>query len=370
VIARRGGAYVFVLALAAVVAVLAVGGLMVRGRALEVSSLRADGGAARLLARSAVELGLQAVEDGAEPMGLSVGTDFARETLGEGLVRAYKSGDVGDGVVTVRGESAVGGGRALLDVDVAVARGYRDRVLLLGPELHWPLDEASGEESGGATELMDGRDGVYQDWSGVAALETGPDGGGAPRFDDSNDMVVVSHHGKMNAKAATVVFWLYSTSDSSAPRYAVSKDATGYGKGGEWSVFLWWGRVYATLESKSSWRMLPGPVVARDTWTHVAMSCGDEGFTLYVNGVDVARDGSWTIGPNGGGNNNKEPFVFGGTYALSSGLSAELFGSVREVSYFDRQLSKEEIAGLYNGGDWWTPMSPVVQAGTWRWAVD
>ncbi len=369
-IARRGGAYVFVLALAAVVAVLAVGGLMVRGRALEVSSMRADGGAARLLARSAVELGLQAVEDGAEPMGLAVGTDFVREQVGDGRVRAYKAGDVGDGVVTVRGESEVGGGRALLDVDVAVARGYRDRVLLLGPECHWPLDEASGEESGGATEIVHGHDGVYQDWSGVAGRDSGPDGGDAPRFDDSNDMVVASHHGNMSASAATVVFWLYSTSDSMDPRYAVSKDDEGFGSGGEWSVFLWWGRLYATLESRSSWRMLSGPVVARDTWTHVAMSCGGDGFTLYVNGVEVAKDSGWTQVPNAGGNNNREPSVFGGTYALSSGLSAELFGSVREVSYFSRQLSREEIAGLYAGGEWWTPMSPVVRAGTWRWAVD
>lgn len=369
-IARRGGAYVFVLALAAVVAVLAVGGLMVRGRALEVSSMRAEGGAARLLARSAVELGLQAVEDGAEPLKLAAGVDFVRETVADGAVRAYKARDAGDGVVTVRGEGAARGGRALLDVDVAVARGYRDRALKLEPALHWPLDEAPGAESGGALEIVDGRNGLYRDWSGVAGLETGPDGGPAPRFDDSNDPVVVSHHGRMGGSAATVVFWLYSTSSSQATRFAVSKDDNGFDSGGDFSVFVWWGLLYATLESRSSWRMLVGPAVALETWTHVAMSCGDDGFTLYMDGKVVARDPSWKAVPNGGGNDNRRPLVFGATQAMSSGLSDELFGSVREVSYFARQLTEEEIAALYDGGEWWTPMPPIVRAGTWRWAVD
>ncbi len=360
----------FVLALAAVVAVLAVGGLMVRGRSLEVSSMRSEGGAARLLARSAVELGVQAVEDGAEPLKLAAGSDFVRETIGDGSVRAYKARDVGDGVVTVRGEGAVGGGRALLDVDVLVARGYRERVLSFRPECHWPLDEASGAESGGAVEVVHGHDGVYQDWSGVAGLEAGPDGGPAPRFDGSNDPIVVSHHGDLAASAATVMFWLYSTSDSQTPRFALSKDDSGFGLGGEYSVFLWWGRLYATLESRSSWRMLVGPPVPQRTWTHVAMTAGSDGFTLYMNGTQVARDPSWTQVPNGGGNNNRRPFVFGATRSMSSGLSNPLLGSVREVSSFPRQLTAEEIAAVYDGGDWWTPRSPVVRAGTWRWAVD
>jgi hypothetical protein len=292
---RRGGAYVLVLVMSALVAVLGVGGLMARDTGLATVDRRADSGAARMLARSAVELGVQSLVDGADLSKVAPGDAFVDLAIGDGRVRALRMSEVTPGVVTVRGEGTLGDARAMLEVDVSAVVGYRERALALDPRMHWPLDEAADEVSGGATELVSGRDGVYMDWTYVAEMETGPDGGPAPRFDDTNDPVWVGDHSDFRRNNASVAFWMLSLADDDAPRSAVSKDDTGFGDGGQFSVFLWFNSVYAILESADDWKMVSGPAVPVGVWTHVVMTCGGDGFTLYVNGERTQRRGGWTV---------------------------------------------------------------------------
>ncbi|MEM7756239.1 MAG: LamG domain-containing protein [Planctomycetota bacterium] len=365
---RRGGVLVLVLIVSVVVAVLGVGGLLMRGRTLDVAQIRADGSQARLLARSAAELGLEAIEDGADLSSMSSGTQFVNERLDTATLRASLASAASSGSATVRGEGLIGDARALLDVDVTFQTTYRERAMALGPVGYWTMDQASGITE---ADLINGTILTYGDFGADVGAVTGPDGGPAPMLDNAWGAAGSLHPGWMAEDDSTMALWVWRPSAVVDDGWIVSKDEPGV-EAGRLSLWVNGNRIMATLKDGSGAVTLNGPTLVRDTWTHVAVSMGGDGFTLYVNGVAQASDPAWTIGIRGtDANPNRTALAIGASYAQSSLFpSHPLMGSVRDFGFYDKQLNAVEIAELYGTG-WTTPISPPrVVAGSWRWAVD
>ena len=76
------------------------------------------------------------------------------------------------------------------------------------------------------------------------------------------------------------------------------------------------------------------------TWYHVAVTYDGSALKLYINGsLDTQVAGSGTIGAT------TNPLLFGSTYTTDGG---KFDGQIDEIHIFNRALSAQEIADLYN----------------------
>lgn len=361
---RRGGVYVLVLIVSVVVVVMGVGSLLLRDRAFEGADRRADAASARALARSAGELAFQSASDGTNLEVIPQGFAWVNHTLGDGSLEAYTTGVDGN-TVTVRGEGTVGEARAFLDYEVVTGADYLERAMRLEPAFHWPLDEGVGTESGGVDELIVGHGGTWAWFAGICGRETGPDGGPAPELDSISSSAGIANHGDMESDAVTVAAWVWLQDARTDTRVILSKDANGNGRG-EFTVYVNNNRVYANIQDGSGVINIGGAGIVMGTWTHVAVRLGDRDNALFVNGALVQQDSSFRPDTD----QNTQPLYIGVTTALSGSLSNPLYGSARDVSFFDEPLDDDEIADLAGDG-WDTTLSPPwIVAGSWRWGVE
>jgi lysophospholipase L1-like esterase len=145
----------------------------------------------------------------------------------------------------------------------------------------------------------------------------------------------------------TVSLW-FAADDLNGKQGLLSKDASGYGGGGDVSLYLDGDQLVLRLQDGSSSHVLSsadGAVTAGEAH-HVAFTFGAAGAALWLDGAEVARS-AYT----GGLESNGEPLVLGAlawTSARGTGdkITDAFDGRLDEVAIFDGQLTHEAVAML------------------------
>jgi len=165
-----------------------------------------------------------------------------------------------------------------------------------------------------------------------------------------DDYVEVPHTDTLALANGTVAV-SFNADDVSGRRTLFSKDASGYGTGGHLTAFVRNGRVEVRLQdtSKSVWMYSQSLIKAGEPH-HLAVSFGEDGFRVFVDGKLEAARSDFTTGID----TNSENLAIGAsTWARSDyrpDWTADYFdGTIEDVTIYNRALSRTEIASI--GGD-------------------
>jgi hypothetical protein len=158
--------------------------------------------------------------------------------------------------------------------------------------------------------------------------------------------VVLKHDASLELDEGSVVID-FTASKVAGEQTLLSKDSNGFDDGGHLTIRLVNGQVIARLQSAKASYELSSARKAVDVGDahQVAVSFGDDGFRLFLDGKEVDRSNY-----KGGIGNNKEPLVVGANAWKSSDGGAdhlyEFFkGSIAEVAIYDQQLDAD--AGIF-----------------------
>ena len=230
---------------------------------------------------------------------------------------------------------------------------------IYNPLSHWQLSESSGTVAADSEGLSNGqyRNGVGLGQSGRF---TG-NGEAAAAFDGRNDYVEIGHNEAFELANGTLQLW-FNPASVDGIQNLFSKDVKG--KADHFGMWLSGGEISIRSQSNSRTRSLgsgPGLVKAGE-WNHVAVSWGNSGFRLYLNGQKVDEDTSWKAGWV----DNQESILIGADNQFSDSQRTdkpEFFfnGKLDDVALYNRALSGADIARLFdgNGGwQWWRPCTP------------
>lgn len=157
----------------------------------------------------------------------------------------------------------------------------------------------------------------------------------AIEFDGSNDYAEILHQDEMDTTDCTIEFW-FNADDVSGTQTLFSKDSSGYDTGGHQSIYLSGNdiRVRSQDTSTSNDDTISTTIVA-GTWYHLALVLGAGGRKIFLDGVLIHTDGSWTDGMNG----NREPIALGaGTSGSDDALVTPL------TDYFNGKICELRIS--------------------------
>jgi Ca2+-binding RTX toxin-like protein len=228
---------------------------------------------------------------------------------------------------------------------------HAEQVDDLSPLGHWRLSESSGTT---AVDEVGGHDAVYQ--NGVTQDVDGiVEGNSAARFDGVNDFVEIPHSDDMLLDNGTVQLW-FNADDVSDYQGLFSKDSSGYDTGGHFTVAINNSQVTVRLQSDDASYSIASSDISADEWHHVAVSFGDDGLRLYVDGSLAASSGyTGGLGTTSGGTGNYDPIAIGADTGGSgnlttSGYSSLFTGEIDEVAMFGTALTADEVSSLYTSG--------------------
>ncbi|MEM1298486.1 MAG: carbohydrate-binding protein, partial [Pseudomonadota bacterium] len=158
------------------------------------------------------------------------------------------------------------------------------------------------------------------------------------------DAVILDHSPELELDAGTL-FIAFTPESTEGRQGVVSKDAFRLGEGGHLTVWYRDGDVEARLQSDSGQTILRSGPVSVGEEHEVAVTFGEQGFRLYVDGVLAAEDRDFTSGLQG----NREPVVIGASQWGSSAETADelvdpFAGEISDVHFYDIALSPEIIA--------------------------
>ncbi len=150
----------------------------------------------------------------------------------------------------------------------------------------------------------------------------------------------------------TVSLW-FAADDLSGRQGLLSKDAKGFGDGGDVSLYLDGDRLVLRLQDESGSHVLrsaEGAVTAGEAH-HVAFTFGAAGAGLWLDGIEVARS-AYT----GGLESNGEPLVLGAlawnsARGTADDIADSFDGRLDEVAVFGGQLTHEAVALLAGLGE-------------------
>ena len=229
---------------------------------------------------------------------------------------------------------------------------------------HWVFDEGGGTSAADST--GNGFVGVLR--NGAAFI---PGAGGIGiEFDGSDgehDFVEVDHDDAFLLDEGTVSLWfridtLTPDEDNADARIGLwSKDSGGLDTGGHLSFWVEaTGHPVMRLQAIDELTPAESEIsadnpISIDQWHHLAGSFGPDGVHLYIDGVAVKSDPSYTrgMGATSGGIGNREPLAIGALTRSSGNLtvldtSAPLTGDIADVRVFSRALRLEDAADLFS----------------------
>ena len=237
------------------------------------------------------------------------------------------------------------------------------------PIAYWRLGESSGNN---VQDSVGGHTGTY-----VNGVNLGVEGGfdnqgnSAADFDGKNDYVIIPHSSDFLLDNATIQLWI-NPDDTKGDQTIFSKDHTGYETGGHFNLALDGDGLTLRMQTDTNgyeWDS-PSDIINAGEWQHIAVSFGNQGVTVYVNGAAVISEsyvGGWTDSAGG----NEEPITIGASLRSNSNsdnpnnVKQYFNGQIDEVAIFDEQLNADEITTLYEAG-----ASDITQALTTDSDVD
>lgn len=219
-----------------------------------------------------------------------------------------------------------------------------------------PVINLNFEDSVSSTASDDstnGIDGVYQ--NGAAAGGSGWNGSGTGVvLDGTNQYVEIPDDPAFQLTQGTISIRLNATDIGEAGNDTLfSRDSSMYDDGGHVKAYVMGnGSVGVRIQDTSNSYYLnsaPG-LISDGQWHHVALSFGDEGLTLYVDGA-VADSSSYTGGIAG----NTEPWTLGADQqssgdGIANSLTNYFNGGLDEFAVYDTQLTPDELTALTASG--------------------
>lgn len=370
---RRGGAYVLVLVVCSIAAVVVVSGLAMQQAASERRGRTQSLASSRLLAQSGLEAILQVIADDSN-WRTNMGESFTNtHSLGAGMVTIdvtdEQDGDLTDDdldTYTVTSLGRIDDARAVLRVDVSTPpRTYRGRVLKRDPVGYWPFDE--GHWTTTATALVGATNGGYSH-NGVPNQATGYDGARAPWMAQLNSLAFVPHHAELLLDEGTVMCHLYLDREVSPDQTVFAKDIDGDNGNGSIRVFFKKREIHLRMENR--WTTVQLKLKKLDTkrWYHFAATFGTDGLNAYIDGKLEGGDPNFKtgLGTAAGGSGNTHNLTVGLWYNGSSFVEP-LYGSVRDLIFLDHALTPAQLEALLKDP---TPDDFRIDQSSWTWVVN
>lgn len=368
--ARRGGAYIFTLIVAAAAASIALAGFTLRKHASDRADIVRDLTEARLIAQSALELAMARIAE--DSAWRTAATRTYTSTIGRGSASVLID-DPGDNDLAnnprqpfrLTSTATVGKTRVVLRTTVIapVEDDYRDRVLAASPVAFWPLDEGINTTS--AEALVGPQQGGYS-MNTVPNGFTGYDGRPAPVMRNTNSFAFVPHHASFLVNSGTIACWVYVDSDSPGDQAIFAKNQLGDHAG---SIYIYLANsLNLTIRAESSTKTVSKSLsrVNPGQWNHIALTFGPAGLTAYINAVGTLVDKNYTVGlGTAAGGTNTFPIQIGVWYT-GSALTDSINGSIRDVAIFGQQFSAAQIDALVFG----LPGTPRIEPDAWAWVID
>ena len=165
-----------------------------------------------------------------------------------------------------------------------------------------------------------------------------------------DDYLEVSHTDDLALANGTVAF-TFQADDVAERGTLFSKDASGYQMGGHLTAFVYKGRIEVRLQNanESVW-LYSQSLIKADEPHHMAVSFGEDGFRLYVDGKLEDMESDFTTGIEA----NTENLVIGANAWARSDYkpdwTADYFeGTIDGFTIYNRALSRDEV-WLIGGG--------------------
>ncbi|MEO1620018.1 MAG: LamG-like jellyroll fold domain-containing protein, partial [Cyanobacteria bacterium J06632_3] len=168
---------------------------------------------------------------------------------------------------------------------------------------------------------------------------------------DGTQAQVFEHQDSMLLNNGTLSF-SFSTDNTSSQQGLFSKDSAGYNGGGHLTIWVNNGRLELRLQNEShgNYNLISGPIEAGQVHD-VAVTFGDRGLEMWVDGNLAATDSyQGGIGTNSG-SGNRDPIVLGAsqmhsTHLTTDKLSEYFTGTLYNVRLFESQLDSSIIAQI------------------------
>lgn len=172
---------------------------------------------------------------------------------------------------------------------------------------------------------------------------------GTTDFSGDNDDYLELGHGSSLELANGTISMTFNAHDVSGSNSLFSKDANGYDNGGHIMTYIYNGKLYVRFQSEDSTKYIDVPdfTVATNTDYHLAVSFGEKGLAIYVDGVLMAAEP--TIDYNLSGNGESLVVGASGAYRTNSGsgyADSEFDGTITDFAIYDQQISSDNVAYL------------------------
>ena len=168
----------------------------------------------------------------------------------------------------------------------------------------------------------------------------------------SGDYMDVGHSAPLELTEGTISL-SFSASQLSGERAIISKDGKGFENGGHLTVYVIDGTLVVRQQSDSEteWLKVPDLVLSANTTYHLAVTFGDEGLKVWLNGELVAAEPQFKQGME----DNDRSLVIGGSRAWRDSDDKDahsLFeGEIGNVLIFDEQLGESDMLALTQAVD-------------------
>lgn len=251
------------------------------------------------------------------------------------------TGTPGEYLITGRGDT----GEMVREVSAVVSFGnrFKEGVLDHGPVAYWEMEEDSGTVCADTVGDWDGeyRNGVSLGNAGAFSTDTL-----SGDFDGNNDFVDVGTGMEISGDELTIIAWIKGASSGSSEDVIVCQSP-----GGSASKRLW------SLSTKSSGRnptfrikTSSGSKQLKDgntnlqngTWYFLAATYDGSAMRIYVDGEEVKN-----ASKSGDLETDTDAEVWVGSEPTTQGADP-WEGGLDEVAVYDKVLSAEEIAELYD----------------------
>ena len=160
----------------------------------------------------------------------------------------------------------------------------------------------------------------------------------------SGDYLSIDHKAKF-AQSQLTISLSFSTDWLPGDRALISKDGAG-NSAGDFTLWVKDGALVLSQENgeTTQWLRVPDFVLETHTTYQLALTLGESGLQIWVNGEMVAAEPSFIQGLE----SNRNPLVIGGTHYSAMGDDAHsLFrGTIGDVQIFDEQLGSEDMVTL------------------------